>query len=153
MVYQFHDDEHGEVIAESKRDDLELYIGLHYPATNIPQALWFLFKQNRVRMIVDCHASPVRVVPDKALAQPLCLVGSTLCAPHGCHAQYMANMGFDFGVVIEYGTSIGGAVVEETSLWDGRCFHHGKGFPFLVQIAHSERDQIGWCKASPGGQG
>ncbi|KAM7257826.1 hypothetical protein ACFE04_013567 [Oxalis oulophora] len=93
MVYKFHEDEHGEVLAESKRPDLEPYIGLHYPATDIPQASRFLFKQNRVRMIVDCNAKPVPVILDKKLAQPLCLVGSTLRAPHGCHAQYMANMG------------------------------------------------------------
>ncbi|XP_019174791.1 PREDICTED: phytochrome B [Ipomoea nil] len=93
MVYKFHEDEHGEVVAESKRPDLEPYIGLHYPATDIPQASRFLFKQNRVRMIVDCNATPVQVVQDESLMQPLCLVGSTLRAPHGCHAQYMANMG------------------------------------------------------------
>ncbi|KAJ6322219.1 hypothetical protein OIU77_012149 [Salix suchowensis] len=93
MVYKFHEDEHGEVVAETKRADLEPYIGLHYPSTDIPQASRFLFKQNRVRMIVDCHATPVRVIQDEALMQPLCLVGSTLRAPHGCHAQYMANMG------------------------------------------------------------
>ncbi|CBI22877.3 unnamed protein product, partial [Vitis vinifera] len=86
-------DEHGEVVAESKRSDLEPYIGLHYPATDIPQASRFLFRQNRVRMIVDCHATPVLVIQDEGLMQPLCLVGSTLRAPHGCHAQYMANMG------------------------------------------------------------
>ncbi|KAI3469203.1 hypothetical protein Pfo_025866 [Paulownia fortunei] len=93
MVYKFHEDEHGEVVAESKRPDLEPYIGLHYPSTDIPQASRFLFKQNRVRMIVDCHATPIRVIQDEALMQPLCLVGSTLRAPHGCHAQYIANMG------------------------------------------------------------
>lgn len=93
MVYKFHEDEHGEVVAESKRSDLEPYIGLHYPATDIPQASRFLFRQNRVRMIVDCHAMPVLVIQDEGLMQPLCLVGSTLRAPHGCHAQYMANMG------------------------------------------------------------
>ncbi|KAK1277428.1 Phytochrome B [Acorus gramineus] len=47
----------------------------------------------RVRMIVDCLSPPVRVVQDESLAQPLCLVGSTLRAPHDCHARYMANMG------------------------------------------------------------
>lgn len=93
MVYKFHEDEHGEVVAESKRPDLEPYIGLHYPATDIPQASRFLFKQNRVRMIADCDAAPVLVIQDDSLMQPLCLVGSTLRAPHGCHAQYMANMG------------------------------------------------------------
>uniref|UniRef100_A0A7N2N9K9 Phytochrome n=1 Tax=Quercus lobata TaxID=97700 RepID=A0A7N2N9K9_QUELO len=93
MVYKFHEDEHGEVVAESKRPDLEPYIGLHYPAADIPQASRFLFKQSRVRMIVDCHAMPVRVIQHDRIEQPLCLVGSTLRAPHGCHAQYMANMG------------------------------------------------------------
>lgn len=93
MVYKFHEDEHGEVVAESRRSDLDPYIGLHYPATDIPQASRFLFKQSRVRMIVDCHATSVPIIQDEALMQPLCLVGSTLRAPHGCHAQYMANMG------------------------------------------------------------
>ncbi|GER25624.1 phytochrome [Striga asiatica] len=93
MVYRFHEDEHGEVVAESRRPDLEPYIGLHYPSTDIPQASRFLFRQNRVRMIVNCNAEPVKVIQDEALMQPLCLVGSTLRAPHGCHAQYMANMG------------------------------------------------------------
>ncbi|KAF3322667.1 phytochrome B [Carex littledalei] len=93
MVYKFHEDEHGEVVAESRRPDLEPYLGLHYPATDIPQASRFLFRQNRVRMIADCRASPVRIIQDKSLRQPLCLVGSTLRAPHGCHSQYMANMG------------------------------------------------------------
>ncbi|KAJ6685787.1 PHYTOCHROME [Salix purpurea] len=93
MFYKFHEDEHGEVIAENKRDDLEPYIDLHYPSMDIPQASRFLLTQNRVRMIVDCHAIPVRVIQDEGLMKPLCLVGSTLRAPHGCHAQYMENMG------------------------------------------------------------
>lgn len=93
MVYKFHDDEHGEVVAECCRPDLEPYLGLHYPATDIPQASRFLFMKNKVRMICDCLARPVKVIQDKALAQPLSLAGSTLRSPHGCHAQYMANMG------------------------------------------------------------
>lgn len=93
MAYKFHEDEHGEVIAECKRPELEPYLGLHYPATDIPQASRFLFMKNKVRMICDCSASPVKVIKDHKLAQPPSLCGSTLRAPHGCHAQYMANMG------------------------------------------------------------
>lgn len=44
-------------------------------------------------MIADCQATPVPVIQDDSLMQPLCLVGSTLRAPHECHAQYMMNMG------------------------------------------------------------
>uniref|UniRef100_A0A2P2J8P7 Phytochrome n=1 Tax=Rhizophora mucronata TaxID=61149 RepID=A0A2P2J8P7_RHIMU len=93
MVYRFHEDEHGEVVAECRRTGLESYLGLHFPATDIPQASRFLFMKNKVRMICDCLAPPAKVVQDRRLTQPLSLCGSTLRAPHGCHAQYMANMG------------------------------------------------------------
>uniref|UniRef100_A0A804M430 Phytochrome n=1 Tax=Zea mays TaxID=4577 RepID=A0A804M430_MAIZE len=93
MAYKFYEDEHGEVISECRRSDLEPYLGLHYPATDIPQASRFLFMKNKVRMICDCCATPVKVIQDDSLAQPLSLCGSTLRASHGCHAQYMANMG------------------------------------------------------------
>lgn len=93
MVYKFHEDEHGEVVAESRKADLEPYLGLHYPATDIPQASRFLFMKNKVRMICDCFAPPVQIIQDKTLAQPLSLFGSILRSPHGCHLQYMANMG------------------------------------------------------------
>ncbi|GAB4859336.1 hypothetical protein Ancab_010799 [Ancistrocladus abbreviatus] len=93
MVYKFHEDEHGEVISEWCKPESEPYLGFHYPATDIPQASRFLFMKNKVRMICDCFAPPFKVVQDATLSQPLSLGGSTLRAPHGCHAQYMANMG------------------------------------------------------------
>ncbi|XP_071697226.1 phytochrome E [Rutidosis leptorrhynchoides] len=100
MVYKFHDDEHGEVVSEIRRADLEPYLGLHYPATDIPQAARFLFKQNRVRIIVDRQAESVPVIQSQELNQPLCLVNSTLRAPHGCHSVYMANMGCNASLVM-----------------------------------------------------
>ncbi len=36
MIYRFDEDHHGEVIAEACRDDLEPFLGLHYPASDIP---------------------------------------------------------------------------------------------------------------------
>ncbi|KAL1567451.1 phytochrome E-like isoform X3 [Salvia divinorum] len=35
MAYKFHDDNHGEVVAEIRRSDLDPYLGLHYSATDI----------------------------------------------------------------------------------------------------------------------
>ncbi|CAN8259049.1 unnamed protein product [Cochlearia groenlandica] len=144
MVYKFHEDEHGEVVAESRRDDLEPYIGLHYPATDIPQASRFLFKQNRVRMIVDCQATPVLVVQDDKLTQSMCLVGSTLRAPHGCHSQYMANMGsiasLAMAVIIngneDDGSSVPGAR-NSMRLWGLVVCHHtsSRCIPFPLRYA------------------
>uniref|UniRef100_A0A1D1XVW7 Phytochrome n=1 Tax=Anthurium amnicola TaxID=1678845 RepID=A0A1D1XVW7_9ARAE len=141
MVYKFHEDEHGEVVAESKRDDLEPYIGLHYPATDIPQASRFLFKQNRVRMIADCHATPVSVIQDENLMRPLCLVGSTLRAPHGCHAQYMANMGsiasLAMAVIINGGEDEGMYNSITMKLWGLVVCHHTspRCIPFPLRYA------------------
>ncbi|GFZ06183.1 phytochrome E [Actinidia rufa] len=120
MVYKFHDDGHGEVISETRRSDLEPYLGLHYPATDIPQAARFLFMQNRVRIICDCQANPVRVVQSEELEQPLSLVNSTLRSPHSCHMQYMVNMGSIASLVL--------AVViddnETMKLWGLVACHH-----------------------------
>ncbi|KAL8027283.1 hypothetical protein ABFX02_14G085300 [Erythranthe guttata] len=92
MVYKFHEDDHGEVLAEITKTGLDPYLGLHYPATDIPQAARFLFMKNKVRMICDCRANHVKVVQDKNLDFDLTLCGSTLRAPHSCHLQYMENM-------------------------------------------------------------
>nr|AHZ64002.1 phytochrome [Planotaenium ohtanii] len=100
MAYKFYEDEHGEVVAEIRRSDMEPYLGLHYPATDIPQASRFLFMKNRVRMIADITPQPVRIVQDLALRQPISLAGSTMRGVHGCHAQYMANMGTTASLVM-----------------------------------------------------
>ncbi|XP_028755862.1 phytochrome E [Neltuma alba] len=133
MVYKFHKDDHGEVVSEIRRSDLEPFLGLHYPATDIPQAARFLFKQNRVRMICDCHAKPVKVIQSEELRQPLCLVNSTLRSPHQCHAQYMENMGSIASLVM--------AVIvngnDTTKLWGLLVCHHTspRHVPFPLRYA------------------
>ncbi|KAJ0780949.1 putative PAS domain, phytochrome, GAF domain, histidine kinase/HSP90-like ATPase [Helianthus annuus] len=92
MAYKFHDDDHGEVVAEITKPGLEPYLGLHYPATDLPQAARFLFMKNKVRMICDSRAKNVTVVQDKKLKFDLTFCGSTLRAAHSCHLQYMKNM-------------------------------------------------------------
>nr|BAP76064.1 putative PHYN2 [Cryptomeria japonica] len=146
MAYKFHDDDHGEVISEIRRSDLEPYLGLHYPATDIPQASRFLFMKNRVRMICDCCAPPVSVVEDKRLPRELNLCGSTLRAPHGCHAQYMSNMGTIASLVMaviinekeeEEGDSEGQQQQKGRRLWGLVVCHHTspRFVPFPLRYA------------------
>ncbi|KAJ3681273.1 hypothetical protein LUZ60_015762 [Juncus effusus] len=92
MAYKFHEDDHGEVIAEMTKPGLDPYLGLHYPATDIPQAARFLFMKNKVRMICDCRAKPIKVHQSESLNFDISFCGSTLRAPHSCHLQYMENM-------------------------------------------------------------
>ncbi|XP_076960364.1 phytochrome E-like [Bidens hawaiensis] len=133
MVYKFHDDEHGEVVSEVKRHDLEPYLGLHYPATDIPQAARFLFKQNRVRIIVDCRAKSVPVIQSQELKQPVCLVNSTLRAPHGCHVVYMNNMNSTASLVMAILINNN----ESLKLWGLVACHHTtqRYIPFPLRYA------------------
>ncbi len=95
MIYKFWEDEHGEVIAEAKNEDLEPFLGLHYPATDIPKQARALYKLNLTRIIADVHhpASPVTAMSDIAAAFPLDLTFSTLRAVSPIHIQYLKNMG------------------------------------------------------------
>lgn len=92
MAYKFHDDDHGEVIAEIKKPGLEPYLGLHYPATDIPQIARFYYMMNMVRMICDFRAKFVKVVQDETFQNDVNISGSTLRCPHSCHQLYMENM-------------------------------------------------------------
>nr|AHZ63971.1 phytochrome [Encephalartos barteri] len=143
MAYRFHEDDHGEVVAEIRRSDLEPYLGLHYPATDIPQASRFLFMRNRVRMIFDCSSPPVKVIQDKRLPKPLSLCGSTLRAAHGCHGQYMANMGSIASLVMAVTINDGDDDIGSSGQQKGRrlwglvvCHHTSPRFvPFPLRYA------------------
>ncbi|CAD6257558.1 unnamed protein product [Miscanthus lutarioriparius] len=92
MAYKFHEDYHGEIIAEVRKPGLEPYIGLHYPATDIPQAARILFMKHQVHMMCDCSLRPVKIIKDEELPFNVSLCGSTLGVPHSCHLQYTKNM-------------------------------------------------------------
>eukprot|EP00850_Spirogloea_muscicola_P003861 SM000016S01849 [mRNA] locus=s16:204838:211537:+ [translate_table: standard] len=145
MAYKFHEDEHGEVVAEMRRADLEPYLGLHYPATDIPQASRFLFMKNRVRMITDCNAPQVKVQQSSSFKQPISLAGSTLRGVHGCHRQYMANMGSVASLVMavvisdseEDANIPSGAQSKGRKLWGLVVCHHttSRHVPFPLRSA------------------
>ena len=67
MVYRFHDDDHGEVLAEITKRGLDPYLGLRYSATDVPQAARFLFMKAKVRIICDCLAEPAKIYHDEKL--------------------------------------------------------------------------------------
>ncbi len=92
LVYKFHADEHGEVIAEEKDAEFPKYIGLHYPASDIPRQARAIFLSNWVRMIPDRDYEPVALVA-KEDAAPLDLGRSLLRSVSPIHIEYLRNMG------------------------------------------------------------
>ncbi|MVM32968.1 GAF domain-containing protein [Spirosoma sp. HMF4905] len=95
MVYRFGADWHGVVVAEEKDDDLEPYLGLHYPASDIPRQARELYKVNLVRLIADATSTPSRILstPDWPSDRPLDLTHSVLRAVSPIHIEYLKNMG------------------------------------------------------------
>ncbi|MBX7497054.1 GAF domain-containing protein [Qipengyuania sp. 6B39] len=117
MVYRFHDDLSGEVIAEAKRPDLESFKGLRYPASDIPSQARALYVRNRFRIISDVDAEPVPIEPGISLdGEPLDLSMSTLRAVSPIHIEYLRNMGV--------GASLSVSIIIGGKLWGLFACHH-----------------------------
>ncbi|WP_419802634.1 ATP-binding protein [Mucilaginibacter sp.] len=93
MIYKFNEDGHGRVVSEVKNDDLEPFLDLYYPATDIPKQARELYKINLTRLIADVnsHNSPIVTFQDQNTA--LDLSHSALRAVSPVHVQYLKNMG------------------------------------------------------------
>lgn len=92
MVYRFHPDWHGEVVAEERAEGLGSLLGLHYPSSDIPRQARKLFLLNPLRMIgdVDYLAADLLSSPE---AEPLDLSLSRLRSVSPIHLEYLRNMG------------------------------------------------------------
>ncbi|MBL4678669.1 MAG: GAF domain-containing protein [Mucilaginibacter sp.] len=114
MIYKFHEDGHGEVVAESKNDGLEPWLGLHYPASDIPKQARELYKKNFVRLIADVDAEPSAILTfqNDSVHAVLDLTDSHLRAVSPLHIQYLKNMGVasSFSVSIIYQNELWGLI-------------------------------------------
>ena len=94
MVYRFREDDSGEVIAEVVPGDMEPYLGLRYPATDIPPPARALYLRNRIRIIPDASYQPVPLLPPlDADGAPLDLSQHVLRSVAPVHLEYLRNMG------------------------------------------------------------
>jgi len=95
MIYHFHPDGHGEVVAEDVADGLPRYLGLHFPASDIPLQARELYVVRSSRAIATSDYRPAVLVPhDNPLTgapTDLALADLRSVSPH--HLRYMANMG------------------------------------------------------------
>ncbi len=114
MVYRFLDDGSGEVIAEDAAAGLSPYLGLRYPASDIPQIARDLYMLNSHRQIADVGAEPVSIL---ALGeQEADLSHCDLRAVSPVHIQYLKNM--------EVRASLSFSVVINGRLWGLIACHH-----------------------------
>jgi two-component system, chemotaxis family, sensor kinase Cph1 len=139
MVYQFDADEGGVVVAEEKQANVkESYLGLHFPATDIPSRARQLFTLNKVRVIPDVHYQPVAIVPSHhpITNKPLDLSLSVLRSVSPIHLEYLHNMGVAATMVV--------ALQKRQQLWGLIACHHlsPKYVTYEVQTACEFLGQI-----------
>nr|MCU0527789.1 ATP-binding protein [Elainella sp. Prado103] len=142
MVYRFETDHSGVVIAEEKQANLEAYLGLHYPASDIPVQARQLYYENWLRLIPDVHYQPANLIPihHPITQQPLDLSPAVLRSVSPLHVEYLQNMGVAASMSI--------SLITEKRLWGLiSCHHHTpkyvdyetrKACEFLGQIASVE---------------
>lgn len=118
MLYRFEEDESGVVIAEDKNEDLEPYLGLHYPATDIPKQARKLYYQNWLRLIGDVNSNPVEIIPSNnpLTESPLDLSQVFLRFVSPRHIEYLQNMGVRASLVV--------SLLSEKKLWGLIVCHH-----------------------------
>ncbi|NEO54285.1 MAG: GAF domain-containing protein [Okeania sp. SIO3B5] len=118
MIYRFHPDNSGEVIAEDKWENLESYLGLHYPASDIPESSRHLYSINYLRIIPDINYQPVELLPknNPLTNQPLDLSFSVLRSVSPIHIEYLQNMGVKASMSI--------SLLKEGKLWGLIVCHH-----------------------------
>jgi diguanylate cyclase (GGDEF)-like protein len=125
MAYRFHEDGHGEVIAEARTARLESYLGMHYPASDVPPQARRLYLRQRVGAIVDSNYQPVSLLVDPALddGTPLDLTHSALRSASPIHREYMRNMQTAASLTIAL---TNGSAREGQGLWGMLVCHHTK---------------------------
>ncbi|MBP6671109.1 MAG: GAF domain-containing protein, partial [Gemmatimonadales bacterium] len=131
MVYKFDPDGHGEVVGEARRPDLESFLGLHYPSSDIPQQARELYLQNRVRVLVDVAYEPAPLFPrlSPISGGDVDMSGCTLRSMSPLHLQYLTNMGVRATLVT--------SLTREERLWGLISCHHysTRRLPFEVRAA------------------
>jgi light-regulated signal transduction histidine kinase (bacteriophytochrome) len=135
MAYRFRHDDSGDVIAEARRDDLKPFLGMRYPASDIPAQARRLYTINTLRLIADIGYTPVPVL-GMAGDAPLDMSHCVLRSVSPIHVEYLQNMGVgaSMSVSIVINGKLGGLIA---------CHHMAPlRVPYSVRMACDVMAQV-----------
>ncbi len=94
LAYAFFPGGEGEVIAEAVAPDLEPFLGLRYPASDVPEQVRALALRTPLRVLADATRNPVALVPDLPVgcADQLDLGLGMVRSQSPMYRQYLRNM-------------------------------------------------------------
>lgn len=117
LSYSFNAEGHGKVNAESVDAGYDSFVGLQFPASDIPAQARQLYLANRIRLISDVDYVPSPLVPAEIAGNgptDLSLVALRSVSP--VHLEYMRNMGTAASMSI--------SLVVDGKLWGLISCHH-----------------------------
>ena len=118
MVYRFLPNGSGVVAAEDANEGLESFLGLHYPASDIPKQARELYRRNWLRAIpnIDYVPAPLRPELNARTRQPIDMSHCDLRSVSPIHLEYLRNMGV--------GASLSASIICQNELWGMLVLHH-----------------------------
>ena len=116
MLYKFGPDWSGEVLAETVAVQSGDYLGLRFPATDIPSIARGLYAKLPYRHIPDATQSPVQIKALAGSGEQMDLTWSDLRSVSPFHITYLNNMGVR--------SSFSVSIMVEGQLWGLIACHH-----------------------------
>ncbi len=145
-VYRFAVDWSGEVVGEARHMAMPSYMGLHFPASDIPTQARELYHLNPARLIANVQYAPARLEPDlnPTTGQPIDLSCAVLRSISPVHMEYLRNM--------QVGASMSVSIMRGGKLWGLIACHHSiachigvelrQACVLLAQILASKLDML-----------
>ncbi len=118
MLYRFNPDGNGTIVAEEKGANLVPYLGLQYPASDVPTQARELYLLNWLRLIPDSTYTPAPLIPEinPVTGTPTDLSFAVLRSVSPIHVKYLSNMGVTASMSI--------SIVRGSKLWGLVACHH-----------------------------
>nr|6BAP_A Chain A, Photoreceptor-histidine kinase BphP [Stigmatella aurantiaca DW4/3-1]6BAP_B Chain B, Photoreceptor-histidine kinase BphP [Stigmatella aurantiaca DW4/3-1]6BAP_C Chain C, Photoreceptor-histidine kinase BphP [Stigmatella aurantiaca DW4/3-1]6BAY_A Chain A, Photoreceptor-histidine kinase BphP [Stigmatella aurantiaca DW4/3-1]6BAY_B Chain B, Photoreceptor-histidine kinase BphP [Stigmatella aurantiaca DW4/3-1]6BAY_C Chain C, Photoreceptor-histidine kinase BphP [Stigmatella aurantiaca DW4/3- len=130
IIYRFDAEWNGSVIAEARDARADPYLGLHFPASDIPRQARELYQLNWLRIIPTIDYQPARVRALPGHGEPLDLSFSVLRSVSPIHLEYLHNMGVQASMSI--------SLMKDGKLWGLISCHQVSGtryVPYEVRTA------------------
>ncbi len=140
MIYRFDENWNGAVVAETRGPDVsDGFLGLRFPATDIPAQARALYLKNWLRFIPDVNYRPATIIVDdneRSLDSPLDMSYGVLRSVSPIHREYLRNMGVRATLTI--------SLVKDNQLWGLIACHHlsPRYVPYQTRIASEYIGQI-----------
>lgn len=118
MMYKFDENWNGEVLAETMAEGMDSYLGLRFPASDIPKQARAMYFKNPYRLIPTVDYTPVKIYPvlNPQTGGFVDLSNCNLRSVPAVHIEYLKNMGVT--------ASMSTAVIKDEQLWGLISCHH-----------------------------